>query len=520
MSWTSLKGDVAPSARRAHTMIPFGRLLLMFGGRGTPGNGMGMQVSVYDTTSHKWMFPISQTVPQSRWNHSATLIDNKVYLFGGESAATEVQEPAVTQCLGDMHTLDVNDFQWCDISDRITLKNEPPARYAHSCSAYNNNLVVFGGATQTHLNDTQIYNTDTQTWSELHTVGDRPSPRCGHSTVMVGDLLWIFGGLSTTFSNDLHYLNMLNNTWRELSLPNSPSPRGHLSICSVGRNVVIFGGWTDEIPHSPLPNLMNDVHVLVTDEDCISRTKWITPAISGTPPSPRNTHAAAIVGGGMYIFGGWDRRHCYNDLNVLDVSSFLVNDYIHRAASLLSNKIYNNKEFSDVILSCRSAEISAHKVILSAACRYFHDLFHSDMLESKAGRVITAPVLCDGEQPSEEAFRRFIYYLYGGVPSPGKPEEAPRDVEVLSLANYYCCDSLHDICTAAIEQNITASNVVPLLIRAEELQQPSIINSAIHFVIGNYRAVQPQLTQLPSHLKDAIMRSLVPHMADCSSNGG
>eukprot|EP01060_Flectonema_neradi_P007237 TRINITY_DN15023_c0_g2_i1.p1 TRINITY_DN15023_c0_g2~~TRINITY_DN15023_c0_g2_i1.p1 ORF type:complete len:530 (+),score=64.92 TRINITY_DN15023_c0_g2_i1:86-1591(+) len=501
-------------------MIPFGRLILMFGGRGTPGYGMGMQVSVFDTTSKRWMFPTSRSVPPSRWNHSATLIGNTVYLFGGESCASQGRDISATQCLGDMHTLDVNDYQWTDISDKIEPKNTPPARYAHSCSGHNNKLVVFGGATQVHLNDVQVFNTDTYTWTELKTTGQQPTPRCGHSTVIIGDLLWVFGGLSAGFNNDLHCLNMNSHVWRELVLPGSPSPRGHLSFCTVGRNAVIFGGWTDEIPHSHVPNLMNDVHVLVTDEDCLSNTKWITPVVSGSPPSPRNTHAAVIIGGGMYVFGGWDRRNCYNDLTVLEISSFLVNEHIQRSASLLSSKIYHNEEFSDVTLSCRGCEIPGHKVILSASCRYFRDLFRSGMLETGDGQVIAAPVLCDGAQPSEEAFRKFIHFLYGGIPSPGKPEDAARDVEILSLANYYCCDSLHELCTAAIEMNITPSNVVCLLIRAEELQQQTIVNSAIHFVIGNYRAVQPQLTKLPGHLKDAIMKGLVPHMADGCSNGG
>ena len=45
----------------------------------------------------------------------------------------------------------------------------------------------------------------------------------------------------------------------------------------------------------------NDVHQYI-----FTSGSWVQPTIQGTPPSPRANHAAAVVGGKLYVFGGND----------------------------------------------------------------------------------------------------------------------------------------------------------------------------------------------------------------------
>jgi hypothetical protein len=54
----------------------------------------------------------------------------------------------------------------------------------------------------------------------------------------------------------------------------------------------VFGGHSTQGSH-------NDVAILDTQ-----LMSWFSPTMSGTPPEPRQDHAAAIVGYKMLVFGG------------------------------------------------------------------------------------------------------------------------------------------------------------------------------------------------------------------------
>ena len=53
----------------------------------------------------------------------------------------------------------------------------------------------------------------------------------------------------------------------------------------------------------------------------ISTRKWTELQCTGSIPSPRAGHAAVLVGGVMYVFGGFTGKTYLNDLIALQLSS-------------------------------------------------------------------------------------------------------------------------------------------------------------------------------------------------------
>lgn len=62
---------------------------------------------------------------------------------------------------------------------------------------------------------------------------------------------------------------------------------------------------------NPLPPL---VHLVESGE-------WSTPVTSGSSPSPRQGHVAAVVGSKLFIHGGMAGQDIFSDLHCLDLGN-------------------------------------------------------------------------------------------------------------------------------------------------------------------------------------------------------
>jgi hypothetical protein len=51
---------------------------------------------------------------------------------------------------------------------------------------------------------------------------------------------------------------------------------------------------------------------------------WTRPALTGAAPSPRYGHAAAVVGGEIFMFGGMASTGYSNELHVLKLTDDLL----------------------------------------------------------------------------------------------------------------------------------------------------------------------------------------------------
>lgn len=143
MQWTrpDTVGEQPPPCR-AHTTTLFDRKLLVFGG------GLGSvyfdTVYVFDTGSRRWTRPkiIPGPHPAARRAHSAVLYKEKVWIFGGGTGLT---------ALNDVWTLDLSGnaglqsrpMRWEHVETHGT---KPGPRGYHTANLVGNNMLIFGGS--------------------------------------------------------------------------------------------------------------------------------------------------------------------------------------------------------------------------------------------------------------------------------------------------------------------------------------------------------------------------------------
>lgn len=77
-------------------------------------------------------------VPEGRIGHAVAIIDDQIYLYGGESGDGRY--------LADIWRFSIPDKKWTQL--KIDSKAEPPKpRSGHTMVAFNGNLFIFGGKT-------------------------------------------------------------------------------------------------------------------------------------------------------------------------------------------------------------------------------------------------------------------------------------------------------------------------------------------------------------------------------------
>ncbi|KAK8520218.1 hypothetical protein V6N12_004176 [Hibiscus sabdariffa] len=234
--------------------------------------GLG-SVVVYD----QWISPpITGQRPKGRYEHAAAVIEDKMYIHGGNHNG---------RYLSDLH------IPW------------------------ENKLLSIAGHTKDPSETIQVKTFDLQTgtWSMLKTYGKAPVARGGQSVTLTGTTLVIFGGQDAkqTLLNDLHILDLETLTWDEIDAAGvPPSPRsGHAAAVHAERYLLIFGGGS----HA---TCFNDLHVLD-----LQTMEWSRPAQQGEIPVPRAGHAGVTVGENWFIVGGGDNKSGASETVVLNMST-------------------------------------------------------------------------------------------------------------------------------------------------------------------------------------------------------
>ncbi|KAK2976003.1 hypothetical protein RJ640_024764 [Escallonia rubra] len=270
-------------------------------------------VGVYD----QWVAPpISGPRPKPRYEHGAAVIDDKMYICGGNHNG---------RYLSDLQALDLRSWTWSKIEVRVgaeALESSSPVT-APPCAGHSlipwegNKLLSVAGHTKDPSETIQVkvFDLKTCTWSILKTYGKPPVSRGGQSVTLVGGTLVIFGGQDAKRSllNDLHILDLETMTWDEMdALGVPPSPRSdHAAAVHAERYLLIFGGGS----HA---TCFNDLHVLD-----LQTMEWSRPTQQGEIPSPRAGHAGVTVGESWFIVGGGDNKSGVSETVVLNMSTLV-----------------------------------------------------------------------------------------------------------------------------------------------------------------------------------------------------
>jgi len=114
----------------------------------------------------------------------------------------------------DLYKFYFNENRW----EKIEYCSEevPEPRSGHSCTLYQDKLVIFGGkdSSAKKLNDIWMFHLDSAKWEQLQN-RDPPKPRSGHSATLYKDKLVVFGGIFeiTQELNDMHIYDLVMCRW-------------------------------------------------------------------------------------------------------------------------------------------------------------------------------------------------------------------------------------------------------------------------------------------------------------------
>jgi len=84
----------------------------------------------------------------------------------------------------------------------------PSTRWGHTSSVYQDKMYVLGGRNETDISDLYVLDPETMKWSEVTYANRIPKPRRRHSAVFISSSLVMFGGFDGEFYNDLHALHL------------------------------------------------------------------------------------------------------------------------------------------------------------------------------------------------------------------------------------------------------------------------------------------------------------------------
>jgi len=200
----------------------------------------------------------------------------------------------------DVWAIDLDTMTWHNPS---CAGRSPGARYGHTTTVVDYKVYVFGGRGPAGLmyNDLWCLDVETWKWSLMPSTTAPPLARSGHTAVAVGNKLAFFGGWdgNTTF-NDLWVYDISGRTWLKPKVKGMlPRARhGHSMVLAAEGRMVIFGGWAQGAKGHP--EYLNDTRVFDT-----SSMMWIRPRIAGQQPPKAYWHQAVMVGKQMVVIGGY-----------------------------------------------------------------------------------------------------------------------------------------------------------------------------------------------------------------------
>ncbi|GMH98843.1 hypothetical protein TrLO_g14194 [Triparma laevis f. longispina] len=211
----------------------------------------------------------------------------------------------------------------------------PSPRGAHTSTLINKKIYVFGGYGgmgygRRDLDDLHSLDTETWKWTKIAAKGKGPDKRSGHQATACDNSLYVFGGWNSAKQfDDMHVLDTASDppNWTKLD-SKMPNPLWNHSACGVmaipSWKIFVFGGVSGQLSDSDeLGTHSNNISMLDTGSE-----RWSSPKINGELPPPRadTTLAYDSKGSKLIVFGGW-ANEWFNDIYLLDVGSVVGPPY-------------------------------------------------------------------------------------------------------------------------------------------------------------------------------------------------
>ncbi|KAM9424064.1 kelch repeat-containing protein [Pholidichthys leucotaenia] len=268
MSWVAaetLAEGPTPEARIGHTAVydSDSRRIFVFGG--AKNKKWFNDVHILDTQSWKWTMVEAQGQVPPLAYHSCSMFQGELFVLGGVFPRPN---PEPDGCSDSLYIFDPHLSIWYQ---PFVTGDKPSPRSGHSaCVMQERKIYIFGGwDTPVCFSDMYMLDLGLMEFSAVKTTGKAPSPRSWHGSAVLSDTKFLIHGgyngnnaLSDTFIFDTD-----TNTWTEVTVPQLSVPRaGHSIITmetvgdhhftdnrgidmngsSAKRTLLVFGGGDNE----------------------------------------------------------------------------------------------------------------------------------------------------------------------------------------------------------------------------------------------------------------------------------
>ncbi|XP_014204009.1 protein maternal effect lethal 26-like [Copidosoma floridanum] len=135
-------------------------------------------------------------------------------------------------------------------------------------------------------------------------------------------------------------------------------------------------------------------------------------------------------------------------------------------------RVFNQKELTDVTLVVNGKDLYAHKVILAARSPVFLAMFKNNSIEKLQNRV-------EITDSNVDVIDEMLYFMYTG-----KTHEDETLVRgLLIAADKYDIPELKDICVQCLFDNINVTNALEILILADRHSCPELKKKTCEFIV-------------------------------------
>jgi N-acetylneuraminic acid mutarotase len=190
---------------------------------------------IYDPLKEEWKE--GQPMQTARGALSATFVNGILYAIGGQQSS----DIEISEILNTTEAYDPSTDTW------TSKKAMPTSRHHAASSLVDGKIYVFGGRTVANsslanLNNNEMYNPQKDEWMLLEPM---PSKRSGIAAATYNDTIFVFGGEDAggfnpkTYGNNENF-NPATGLWT--SKESLPTPRHGLSATTVNDQIFVIGG--------------------------------------------------------------------------------------------------------------------------------------------------------------------------------------------------------------------------------------------------------------------------------------
>ncbi len=201
----------------------------------------------YDTIAKNWTKITTQSTqfePTPRYGHTATLFENKMYVFGGYDN--------YSFCSNDLHIFDLETNHWLPTQH---LK-EIPERFHHTAELQEHagimRLYIIGGCNNERQSLKSVFRINLNDF-DVNKINALPTARFGHVSYILEEKIHIYGGCNFHVDFTGGYIHVDHYKWQDVT--NNPFESGSVfaSVVALEDKQLFIGGVVKNSPIS-IPN--------------------------------------------------------------------------------------------------------------------------------------------------------------------------------------------------------------------------------------------------------------------------